>query len=58
MEDASEMVLGSGKRCGVDAEIIKFPCRFMDEQGQDMWNKIMKLLSKIEKSYDKKPEHM
>ena len=46
MSEASEGVLGTGKICRVDAEIVKYPDRYMDEQGQEMWDKIMILLAK------------
>ena len=46
MSEASEGVLGNGKICQVDAEIVKYPDRYMDEQGQEMWDKIMMLLAK------------
>ena len=46
MSEASEGVLGASKICRVDAEVVKYPDRYMDEHGQEMWNKIMMLLSK------------
>ncbi len=46
MSEASEGVLGNGKICRVDAEIVKYPDRYMDDQGQEMWDKIMILLAK------------
>ena len=46
MSEASEGVLGKGKVCRVDADIVKYPDRYMDEQGQEMWDKIMVLLGK------------
>ena len=46
MAVASEAVLGDGKVCRVDAEIVRFPDRFKDELGQDIWDKIMNLLAK------------
>ena len=48
MTEASEAVLGDGKVCRVDAEIIRYPDRFKDEHGQDMWDKIMSLLERIQ----------
>jgi DNA polymerase-1 len=47
MAEASEAVLGDGKVCRVDAEIVRYPDRFKDEHGQDMWDKIMNLLAKV-----------
>ena len=48
MSQASEEVLGKGKICRVDADIVKYPDRYMDEQGQEMWDKIMSLLRKVQ----------
>jgi hypothetical protein len=33
MADASELGLGQGRVCRVDAEIIRYPDRFRDENG-------------------------
>jgi len=44
MRDASELVLGEGKICGVDVDIINYPNRFEDERGADMWSLIMELM--------------
>ena len=46
MRDASELVLGKGKICGVDIDIIHAPDRFQDERGVEMWALIMKLLER------------
>ena len=49
MADASELVLGTGKRCRTDAKIIRYPDRFEDEQrGAVMFATIMKLLQEAE----------
>ena len=49
MADASEMVLGAGKRCRTDAKITRYPDRFEDEQrGAPMFSIIMKLLRRAE----------
>ena len=45
MAEASEAVLGDGKICRVDADIVRYPDRYMDEHGQDMWDQIMVLLA-------------
>jgi hypothetical protein len=34
MTEASEAVLGDGKVCRVDADIVRYPDRYMDEHGQ------------------------
>jgi hypothetical protein len=45
MAEASEAVLGDGKVCRVDADIVRYPDRYMDEHGQEMWDQIMGLLA-------------
>ena len=45
MREASEAVLGDGKVCRVDADIVRYPDRYMDEHGQEMWDQIMGLLA-------------
>jgi len=57
MSQASEEVLGKGKICRVDADIVKYPDRYMDEQGQEMWNKIMGLLTKVEEQPTRIPRN-
>jgi hypothetical protein len=48
MSEASEAVLGDGRACRVDASIVRYPGRFMDEDGQAMWDQIMGLLAETE----------
>lgn len=48
MTEASELVLGDGKICRVDADIIRYPDRFMDEGGSEMWQTVMTLLDNLE----------
>jgi DNA polymerase-1 len=48
MADASELVLGHGRICRVDAEIIRYPDRYMDENGAAMWEQMMEILDEIE----------
>ena len=45
MAEASEAVLGHGKVCRVDADIVRYPDRYMDEHGQAMWDQIMGVLA-------------
>jgi DNA polymerase I len=47
MADASKLVLGQGRVCRVDAEIIRYPDRFMDENGAAMWEQVMGILDEI-----------
>jgi DNA polymerase-1 len=47
MEEASELVLGPGKICRVDAEIIHYPDRFRDEKGGEMWDTVMGILDEL-----------
>ena len=48
MSEASEAVLGNRKVCGVDADIVRYPDRYMDEHGQDMWDQIMRILDETQ----------
>lgn len=48
MADASELVLGQGRVCRVDEEIIRYPDRYMDENGAAMWDQVMEILDEIE----------
>jgi hypothetical protein len=47
MREASEAVLGDGKVCRVDADIVIYPDRYMDENGKEMWEKITGILAKV-----------
>jgi DNA polymerase-1 len=49
MSEASEAVLGKGKACRVDASIVRYPDRYMDEDGQVMWGQIMALLEQTKR---------
>jgi hypothetical protein len=49
MSEASEAVLGNGKACRVDASIVRYPDRYMDEDGQVMWGQIMALLEQTKR---------
>lgn len=44
MAHASELVLGAGKIVRTDVEIVRFPDRYEDKAGIDLWNRIMRLL--------------
>ena len=52
MGDASELVLGPGKRCrcdGADAtDIVRWPDRYEDERGAVMFDRVMGLLAEVE----------
>ena len=48
MGDASELVLGPGKRCRSDIKIVRYPDRYEDERGVVMFQKVMALLEAIE----------
>ena len=47
MREASEAVLGDGKVCRVDADIVTYPDRYMDENGKNIWEKITGILAKV-----------
>ena len=38
MQKASGWVLGRGRQCRVDAEIVRWPDRYIDGRGADMWS--------------------
>jgi DNA polymerase-1 len=44
MQHASELVLGDGRTCGVDVDVVHYPNRYSDERGEIMWGRVMKLL--------------
>ena len=46
MQRASEWVLGRGRQCRVDAKIVRWPDRYMDGRGADMWSFIRSRLGK------------
>ena len=48
MQEASELVLGQGKVCGVDVQIVHAPDRYMDERGAEMWASVMKHLDQLQ----------
>lgn len=44
MHKASELVLGPGRIARTEAEIIRYPDRFVDEAGAGMWDRVITLL--------------
>ncbi len=46
MAGASEVVL-SGFRLRTDAEVFKYPARYYDERGAEMWDKVQEVLNKL-----------
>ena len=53
MAQASELVLGQGKRCRTDVKVIRYPDRFEDEKrGAKMFAIVMELLEKAEAEAD------
>jgi hypothetical protein len=44
MQHASELVLGDGRTCGIDVDVVHYPNRYSDERGEIMWARVMKLL--------------
>jgi DNA polymerase I len=47
MTAASQMVMGS-LACRVDVEIVRYPDRYRDEGGGEMWDRVMGLLGTLE----------
>jgi hypothetical protein len=41
MQRASGWVLGRGRQCRVDAEIVRWPDRYIDGRGANMWSFIL-----------------
>jgi len=52
MERASELVLGPGKVTRTDAQIVRYPDRYVDKGGAVMWQRVMVQLEKV----DSKPK--
>ena len=46
MAEASKIVLG-GFEIGTDAEIVKYPDRYIDEAGEDFWNTVTRLAGPV-----------
>lgn len=44
MERASELVLGKGFVIKTDVEIVRYPDRYADEAGVEMWDRVMAIL--------------
>ena len=49
MREASEMILG-GFSLRTDAEIVRWPDRYVDERGVSMWQTVTSILSEMESS--------
>jgi DNA polymerase I len=47
MCDTSEIVLGAGNRLRTDADIARYPDRYIDEKGAETWNLIMRILAEV-----------
>jgi hypothetical protein len=45
MAEASRIVL-NGFELGTDAQIVRYPDRYMDERGAVMWDRIMGLIDR------------
>ena len=48
MVGASEVVMGDGYACRVDADIVRYPDRYLDERGENMLSTITRLLDTLE----------
>ena len=46
MREASAVVL-AGFELGTDAQVSRYPDRFMDERGKDMWDRVMGLIAQL-----------
>jgi DNA polymerase I len=48
MADASNIILSGVLTCRTDAKIVRFPDRFVDDDGVEMWNKVTKWMEEFE----------
>jgi DNA polymerase-1 len=48
MNQASEMVLGEGRRIGIASKVVRYPDRYTDGDGEEMFKIAMKLLTEAE----------
>lgn len=44
MERAGELVLGEGRIVRTDVDVVRYPDRFVEEAGTDLWDRVMHLL--------------
>lgn len=51
MDHASELVLGRGRIVRTDVEIVRYPDRYADESGIDLWNRVMRLLDSLDENF-------
>jgi len=49
MQDAGEIVL-KGFELRVDAEVVRYPNRYVDERGEQMWKQVVSILEAIEEN--------
>ena len=47
MASASERVMCKGYACRVEADIVRYPDRYMDERGEVMFGKVINLLGRL-----------
>ena len=47
MREASAIVL-AGFDLGTDAKLVRYPDRFMDSRGEEMWGRVMDLIGEAE----------
>jgi hypothetical protein len=47
MAETSRIVLG-GFEIGTDADVVKYPDRYMDDAGKDFWNAVTRLAGPLE----------
>ena len=49
MMEASRIVLRGVITCRSDAQIIRYPDRYVDERGAEMWNRVIEWMKDYEK---------
>ena len=52
MVRASGIVLGNGRRCRVDRKIVRYPDRYMDDRGIEMFETVVRLLEEVEQAVE------
>jgi|GEM_PF-2285770 hypothetical protein len=47
MSEASEIVLGAGNRIKTEADVVKYPDRYSDPRGVEIWNRVLRIIGEI-----------
>jgi hypothetical protein len=55
MKEASEVLLGGGRTCGVEVTTFCYPDRYSDKRGRVMWDRMMRLMDGVEGAPGRNP---